>query len=783
MSGTTKKKVKKRKAASGRRTSKKVVRKKVDADVLADRAAAAKWCGRSPRTLMRWETAGLVRLDGGRYSKKLIKAFRKKMEKDAIDRKLKRVAVSAPVTLTEGYEDLDEREKDRLRKEKKRKAARDVKIGKVQNPKRRRRCEPQPELFLSEYFPDIFYNPFTPDQKEIIAEVKARIENGGWKAIAAERGGGKSSIVRCVAIWAIVYGKVKYLVILAATGPFSDDILDEIKDAFEYNELLAADFPEVCDPVWALEGAPQRASSQTVGGQRTRLEWSGHRVVFPYVKVGREYSPASGVIVTARGLDAAIRGLVKGANRPDFVLTDDVETRASAESEVETARRLRTLNNDVLGLVGPGEIMPVVLLGTIIKRDCMIDQITDRTKNPAWHGVRHKRLKKEPDRVDLWEKYIARRRRDQLDDDETARKAHAYYLKLRKKMDAGAVVSNENRYKAMELADGTQLEVSALQSCYNDISDMGREAFNSEYQGEPPSDTAEGSGIQLVSVQKKLNGIGRAIAPQRIDKLVAAIDVRRREIHFTVTGFGVGAIGSVIDYGAEDVHSPAGNIYDSEISKAVDDAIYSALWRFHERVKATGFASEGSDKRLGLDLCLIDAGWHPDAIYQFCLDAGAIYKPSLGFGKNSRAGKFRHAGQKQKGDQHWRADIVPGKRLWRFGLDVDYYKQRVHDGFMIDAKSRGSLSVFGDDPVVHRLYAEQILAEQWVRDFKPGKGWVEGFVVKSRRNHWLDTTAQTVAGAELLGINLVAAAPQAAGTRETTTISATRSSGNIRTKY
>ena len=752
---------------------------KVLADVLASRAVAAGWAGKSEKTIARWEKDGLQRLAGGGYSKKLIKEYLKNKDKAATAKKMKPIAAAAAGV--DNWENLDEGDKQLLRMRKKRQEARSVTIGKVINPKRRQKGEKDSEFFLLAYFPEIYYNPFSDDQKQIIAEVDARIKKGGWKAIAAERGGGKSSIVRGLTIKAIVYGLVKYLVILAATGPASDDIHDEIKDAFEYNDLLAEDFPEVCGPIRALEGAPQRAGGQLVGGERTRLEWSSHRLIFPYVKVKGKYSAASGVVVTSRGMDAQIRGLVKGAKRPDFVLTDDVETRASAESEVETARRMRTLKSDILGLVGPGEIMPVVLLGTIIKRGCMMDQITDRKIHPAWDGVRHKRLKVDPKNIDLWEKYIEMRQRDQLDDDQTGRNANTFYLENREKMDAGSVVSNKYRYKSKELADGSLLESSALQSCYNDIADMGREAFNAEYQGEPMTDGEVAEGVTLSIVQKKLTKRPCGIAHKSTFRIVGAIDVHRRQITYSVTAFRIGAIGEVIDYGSDDVNSPAGNVYDADISQAVDEAIYNALLRFDERVKATGYAIDGGGTR-GLDLCLIDARWHKDAIYRFCQDAGGIYKPSMGYGKNSNAGKFRKPAKNQKAGQHWKAEIVAGKRLWSFGLDVDYYKQRVHDGFMIDSKKRGSLSVYGDDPVKHRLYAEQILAEVWVKNFVPGKGWVEGFVVKSRRNHFLDTTAQTIAAADLLGINLVAAAPTTSN-QPARSQPATGSPNKIRTKY
>ena len=164
--------------------------------------------------------------------------------------------------------------------------------------------------------------------------------------MAAPRGEGKTTFAELeVGIDAIVTGLLTFPVIVAATGPDAERILSNIKAEYEINELLFEDYPEVCGPIVALEGAAQRANMQTFNGERTRMQWSGNMIVFPTVQLAwcpncywpepRErkghlqcpkceatYQPwqskSSGSIIATRGLDAAIRGLRKGNKRPVF---------------------------------------------------------------------------------------------------------------------------------------------------------------------------------------------------------------------------------------------------------------------------------------------------------------------------------------------------------------------------------------------------------------------------------------------------------------------------------
>ena len=705
--------------------------------IFKNQKEAATYAGVSVRTIRRWAEQGMPKADGGGYIRSVLNEYKEKSQL-TITPKFKKVPT-------------DSAEYQRKYMALKRADERDIILPPIQNPRRRNNCNGKPELFCTTYFPYLFFNPFTENQSEMIRLLIGRITYGGFQALAEPRSDGKSTIIKVIAgVYCVVYGLAGFIVLIGPNNAFAESMLEDIKTYYDNNDLLAADFPEVCIPVRALLGVSQRALAQTINGERTRMKWGKKDVVMPVVKnsKGKPY-PASGCVLTTRGIDAAIRGLVKAERRPDLAVGDDIETRDSVRSPAETAKRKATLESDVLGLAGPNKKMPTILLGTIFKRGCIIDQLTDRKQNPAWHGIRRKRLLKTPKNSDLWATYIELRQREQLEDDEsTCRKAHRFYLKNRKDMDAGAKVNNPYRFVDNILPDKSRLEVSALQACYNEIADMSLEHFNTEYQNSPPEDELETSGIEMSMVQKKLSGLDKGKSPSGTIKITYAVDPGRRVIHWTKFSWQKWAIGSVIDYGTQEVHSPAGDMYkDTGVKKAIEEAIFEALLTLKETIITDA------------DLCLIDSRWLPDPVHQFCAASGGkVFRACRGFGSNTRIGKYRPlAKSKLPQGPHWRASLKPGTRLMQFDLDADYFKMRVHDGFMTPENQKGCLTIYGDDAIIHRGFAEQILAEIWVRDWIAGKGYKETWQVRHRLNHFLDCAACNIAAAEILGITIVRA--------------------------
>jgi len=140
-------------------------------------------------------------------------------------------------------------------------------------------------------------------------------------------------------------------------------MLDSIKTELDSNELLLADFPEVCFPIQALDGISNRANGQLYKGKRTQIGWTAKEVVLPTV----EGSSASGAIIKVAGLTGRIRGMKfkrpDGRTvRPSLVVLDDPQTDESARSLSQCANRESILAGAVLGLAGPGKkisgIMP-----------------------------------------------------------------------------------------------------------------------------------------------------------------------------------------------------------------------------------------------------------------------------------------------------------------------------------------------------------------------------------------------------------------------------------------
>ncbi len=638
----------------------------------------------------------------------------------------------------------------------KRAAGRDLEIPACRNPRRRRRCLRDPALFLPTYFPAVFYNPFSENQLRIIRAFVERIRHGGWKAEADARGEGKTSIARGLAQWAILPGLRRFVVIIAANSGDSGKNLGSIAADCERNDLLADDFPEVCVPIRALGGATQRAQAQTVNRERTFIRWTGDRLVFPTI----EGSPASGAIIASVGIDGAIRGMNHQGLRPDLVLIDDPETRRTADSQAETDRAEATIDADITGLAGQGRRIAILYMCTLWNSTCLAARYTDPKTKPAWAGSRHPLLVRRPDREDLWERYVEIRQMSVLQGDETGRTAHQFYLDHQADMDGGAIVSNHYRHDASPQPDGSLLQASTLQFCYDVIADVGPEHFGTEYQNEPPaSQSPETVAVDVPLILGRTNGRDRGTVAPEADLLTAGIDVGGRAIHWAVLDWKEGRA-AVVDYGAVAVRSPIiGGIEDPENRAATQDAILRALCEFRD-LASPGWPDAATGELRLLDLALIDTGYARSSmdlpVWEFCRSSpGQIWRPSKGFGSGSGQSRYSPPARRGKGRRlytHVHATYQAGPKAWLYNVDADHWKLFVHNALAAGADRPGSLTVFGRDPIAHREYARHLTAEAWTHEYAAGRGDRWYWRPLRHANHWFDATALACAAAAVLGL-------------------------------
>ena len=188
--------------------------------------------------------------------------------------------------------------------------------------RKRKKLESNIFDWLEYFYPESFYNPWTDNQREMVSAIFHCAKYGNTQAIAAPRGEGKTTLGECAITYSLLTGLMTFPLIVAAAGEHSDRILSNIKSELEFNENLGDEetglYRDVCTPIRALEGAPQRCNMQTVGGERTQMKWSGGFIKFPTISEdywksigqpkGYKYRCGGSILMT-RGLDAAMRGI------------------------------------------------------------------------------------------------------------------------------------------------------------------------------------------------------------------------------------------------------------------------------------------------------------------------------------------------------------------------------------------------------------------------------------------------------------------------------------------
>lgn len=600
---------------------------------------------------------------------------------------------------------------------------------------------------------------------------------GGDQAIAGERGLGKTSIAQRVVLMLMIWGRVRFPIFISKNGPEARGSLEEVKDELENNDTLADDYPEVCAPIRALEGAPQRASQQTVNGQRTRIRWKEDYIIFPTVKGSR----ASGVILVARGIDGSIRGMKKRSIRPDVVIIDDPDSEESAESASETDKRTRTIDRAVAGLAGPGKRIARVMLCSCMNRRCVAYTFTDPQQKPSWNGKRYRMLITPPAAEEHWERYILLRQQGQQNgDDPTGRAATAYYKANLRAMNRGAKVSDDERFVSEAGPDGEPIEISALQHCYNIIADRGMENFLTECQNDPPEEIMpETSGITPTLVQTRLSRTDKGVVPDGTMALTAGVDVGRYGLHWMVIAWRDEAVGTIIDHGVEDVHSPKmqrdqGRKRGEEFKEqGVQHAILQAL-RSLRLMWITDSYCGLDDTPMSIWPIGVDYGYYSDAVMAFVREVGGDpWRAMKGHGTGKGLAAFRQIRKpsadiprRHIGDQ-WYATREPMHQLL-YHTHTDYWKRWVHDRFGTKPGDPGSMTLFGDEARIHITVSHHLTAEQEETKFIPGVGSVTKWIPIRANNHWFDAcymacVAANMAGVKLLPTGAPKTAPRATG--------------------
>lgn len=638
--------------------------------------------------------------------------------------------------------------------------ARDIgALPKVKNPKRRKRCAGSLLEFCRTYFSRKFYLPFSPDHLTVIDRLERCVRGGGLFSVAMPRGAGKSALAKAAAVWAVLYGYRRFVMLIAATDKLAEHLMNDIKQSLAGNDLLAADFPEACFPVWCLENITHRAKGQLLNGKSTNLGWKQEEVRLATIAG----MACSGAIIRTAGLTGAIRGAnAPGPDgetlRPDLALIDDPSTRESAGSLTQNDDREAIIRGDVLGLAGPDVTISAVMTLTVIYPNDLADRFLDPEKCPQWNPVRTALVRSFPTNVELWEVYL-QLRADSLRSGGDGREATELYGQKREAMDAGAAVSWPERF------DKTRY-LSALEEAMCRRQDNPAE-FAAEYQNQPETDGPGGITKELVAgdVAKKLNRVPRCEVPRDATRLVAMIDVHAKVLFFAITAWDEKFNGAVIDYGTFprqnrsyfSVRTANPALANHFPGFSEPQLVFAGLRALTAELLEKTYTRQDIGDPVRIELCMVDAGWQTDAVHQFCRQSqhAAILLPSQGYAttSNTRAMDDWTGRPNERVGRCWRMSAPAAGRGKALLFDPDFWKSHVADRLLTPPGGAGCLQLFGDNPAAHQMFADHCTAEYATRIQARGREFDKWSVRPDHReNHLFDAVVGTAVAASVQGL-------------------------------
>jgi hypothetical protein len=627
--------------------------------------------------------------------------------------------------------------------------------------KERLALETDLEQWLLFFNPESYPLPFSPDHLNMIRILEDAINgtSGESLAVAMPRGSGKTTIAIDATLFALLTGKRKFPFVICSDKNAATNILNSIKVALDSNEKLMEYYPEACAFFRALQGTSRLAAGQLNDDEeRTLIDMKSDRLTFPRVSGSR----CSESHVRVEGITGSIRGARFNTSegkalRPDFVIIDDPSTNESAKSAIQNRTRLEIINSDILGLGGAGsKAISCVCCCTVIAPEDLASTLLDKELSPSWKGIKAQMVYKFPESTDVKDLVDEYQNlyRDELIQDDDHKASDKFYKKKQKEIEAEVEIGWPERKH--------EEDISAFQHALKLIVRVGENSFWSEYQNQPVVDTGGVHRVTPKDVVSALNGLPRYVCHKDTEVITTFVDLNYRGLNYCVTAWRGAMIGEVIDWGK----FPRGSkmlIEDASklTSQEIDAIFFEALTELHTKFSETEYATtEGQVIRPSLSL--VDIGNFYGLVDNFTSSARfpnlKLY-PARGFAcaKYKQTNVIGRVVSNLCHIAQWSRGKIKARVLHQNSCKM---KEASQKGFLTSPGNAGSISLWGDTPRVHNVFAQEVCAEKLVEKMAGETG--EHYVWRvSGHNDLLDALSGSMAAAAALGIQLfeVKAAP------------------------
>jgi len=579
-------------------------------------------------------------------------------------------------------------------------------------------------------------------------------------AFAMPRGYGKTTLSKAAALWSILYGHRRWVVMIGATGPLAINLLKNgVKPMLRSNNKLAEAFPAVAKPFRMIDNSPLKAKGLHFNDEPCYAAWEKETLVFP--RVAHESCFCGESRITCFGIEGALRGQVATIStgeeiRPDLVLVDDPQTKASANSDSETQNRYEIIMGDVLGLAGGDTRIAGLIPCTVIRKDDLAERLLDPKRTPEMRGERTKMVYSFPSNDKLWEEYFAAREND-LATGGDGSCATELYRSRQAEFDAGGAVA----WPAMFPKEHASCIEYAMF-----LRNRSPHTFAAEYQNEPViQDEAEGQFLTAQQIQGKINGYERGIVPTACTTVTSFIDVGQDVLFYAVTAWQPDFTGYVIDYGSYPQQNR--NYYSTrELRHTIpmrypnmgtEASVTAALKDLTEHLLERQWQRDDGAS-LSIERLLVDSGWLTETIYAFTRQSPHRERmlPSKGRGVTASNVPFSDY-KKKPGDrtgENWIIHPLANNRAIRLAeFDSNSWKTFTHLRLATAIGDSGCLSLFKATHYDHRMIAEHLTAEAPIKTEGRGRSlWEWKLPPNKPDNHLLDCISGTAVAASMQSI-------------------------------
>lgn len=202
-----------------------------------------------------------------------------------------------------------------------------------------------PQVMESD-FPDFYLGIFllltTRDQKQLGKILRF--------ALGLPRGHAKTTFIKIIIAWLIVYDKASFIVAICATQPLAQELISDVHD------MLCS---ENCRLVYG--------------------DWEA-QLTTDNKEMKKSFYHKRNVILVAKGADTAVRGINVKHKRPDLIFCDDAQTKECDDSPADRLKFRKWLVA-MFKIIAPRGDRLIIYVGNMYSEECVLFQLK---LNPSW---------------------------------------------------------------------------------------------------------------------------------------------------------------------------------------------------------------------------------------------------------------------------------------------------------------------------------------------------------------------------------------------------------------